>query len=571
LEAAEEKVHPKQPDGTPCRAKRNQKEILQDDSPGLSPPKNLSILQGTLLSTPTSSSFLQPMRVPPSGDSDPTPPEAQAAWSAKDSVPLARTEPDPNAERHLALRQRQQLEARLLKAEAELQERQILQEQLQAQVQALRSQLAQTELQSRKQQQQIELLQLKAQPPADPTLEAERQALQQQVAEQQKLLQEREHTLQQLQQSLADQAVQMAERDAQIAARQRLNDRQRQDIEALQEQIEQLRLAHAQERRQWEHRLQELQASLLEAQDLAEKRVEMLQRFKAELCLARTQIAETQTELSSLRALHGDQQAAWQEQREHLEARLAGYAETEAEAEQRWQEQRQELESALAEAQAQLAALQAQQEQLRQGSLDQQQLQQQWQAQAQALQAALSQAQAEIVHWQQEHRHLQEQHVQAQQHLSVLEQQLQAALAQLAAQPDWQPELRSAQTTIAHLQEQTEALQAQAEKQMEQMKALQAERAALYEENRSLKDKYDQQQMHVLSLKAALERKGQDIPPRVSGVETNASGTLTRTEPLSQASSPAHAAKPTIQPLPRPLPARVGKRAVDLPRFLPRP
>jgi len=60
------------------------------------------------------------MRAPSSGDSDPTFPEAQAGQSAKDSVPLTRTESDPNPERHSALRQRQQLEARLLEAEAEL-------------------------------------------------------------------------------------------------------------------------------------------------------------------------------------------------------------------------------------------------------------------------------------------------------------------------------------------------------------------------------------------------------------------------------------------------------------------
>ena len=499
------------------------------------------------------------MRAPSSGDSDP---KAQAGGSAKDSVRGARTESDPDTERHLA--QRQQLENRLLKAEAELQERRVLQEKLQAEVQALRSQLAQAELQSRKQQQQIELLQLKAQPSADAGLEAECCALRQKVAEQEKTLQERERVLQQLQQTLAEQKVQISEQEAQLAARQRLNDRQRQDIEALQEQIEQLRLAHAQERRQWEHRQQELQASLLEAQDVAEKRVEMLQRFKAELCLARTQIAEAQAELSSLRALYSDQQAAWQEQREHLEARLAGYAETEAEAEQRWREQRQELEAALAEAQAQLAALQAQQEHLHQGSQEQQRLQQQWQAQAEALQAALSQAQAEIAHWQQEHRRLQERYAQAQQHLSNLEQQLQAALEQLAAQPDWQPQLHSAQATILHLQEEIAALSTQLDKQAEQIKTLQAERADLWEENRSLREKYEQQQMHVLSLKAALERKGLDVSPRA---DTSGAPARTEVQGLRSASANGQALspKPPIQP------ARASKRAVDLPRFLPRP
>lgn len=512
LGTSEARARPKQADSTPRRAE--QQEILQDHPSGLNPPKNLSILQGTLSFAPASSSLLQSMRAPSSGDSDPILSETHAGCSA--------SEPDPNTEHHLALRQQQPLESRLLKAEAELQERRVLQEQL--------------------------------------------QALHQKVAEQEKALQEREHLLQQLQQTLAAQKVQISDQEAQLAARQRLNERQRQDIEALQEQIEQLRLAHAQERRQWEQRQQELQASLLEAQDVAEKRVEMLQRFKAELSLARTQIAETQAELSSLRALYSDQQAAWQEQREHLEARLAGYAETEAEAEQRWREQRQELEAALAEAQAQLAALQAQQEHLRQGSREQQQLQQQWQAQAEALQVALSQAQAEVTRWQQEHRHLQEQYAQAQQHLSAMERQLQAALEQLAAQPDWQPQLRSAQATILHLQEEIATLSTQLEKQAEQIKALQGERAALWEENRSLREKYEQQQMHVLSLKAALERKGLDVPPRA-----DTSSALTRTESLGQALSPTPAAKPTIQPLAQPLPSRASKRAVDLPRFLPRP
>ncbi|MGY2710266.1 chromosome segregation ATPase [Thermostichus sp. OS-CIW-39] len=512
LGTSEARARPKQADSTPRRAE--QQEILQDHPSGLNPPKNLSILQGTLSFAPASSSLLQSMRAPSSGDSDPILSETHAGCSA--------SEPDPSTERHLALRQQQPLESRLLKAEAELQERRVLQEQL--------------------------------------------QALHQKVAEQEKALQEREHLLQQLQQTLAAQKVQISDQEAQLAARQRLNERQRQDIEALQEQIEQLRLAHAQERRQWEQRQQELQASLLEAQDVAEKRVEMLQRFKAELSLARTQIAETQAELSSLRALYSDQQAAWQEQREHLEARLAGYAETEAEAEQRWREQRQELEAALAEAQAQLAALQAQQEHLRQGSLAQQQLQQQWQAQAEALQVALSQAQAEVTRWQQEHRHLQEQYAQAQQHLSAMERQLQAALEQLAAQPDWQPQLRSAQATILHLQEEIATLSTQLEKQAEQIKALQGERAALWEENRSLREKYEQQQMHVLSLKAALEHKGLDVPPRA-----DTSSALTRTESLGQALSPTPAAKPTIQPLAQPLPSRASKRAVDLPRFLPRP
>ncbi|MFS8865794.1 hypothetical protein NW853_09145, partial [Synechococcus sp. H55.11] len=65
----------------------------------------------------------------------------------------------------------------------------------------------------------------------------------------------------------------------------------------------------------------------------------------------------------------------------------------------------------------------------------------------------------------------------------------------------------------------------------------------------------EQQQMHVLSLKAALERKGLDVPPRAD------------TSRPAGASDQALSPKPPIQPLP----ARASKRAVDLPRFLPRP
>jgi len=70
--------------------------------------------------------------------------------------------------------------------------------------------------------------------------------------------------------------------------------------------------------------------------------------------------------------------------------------------------------------------------------------------------------------------------------------------------------------------------------------------------------------MHVLSLKAALERRGLEIPARVDGVAKGA-------DTPKGAESPAslQAAKPALQP--RPLLARAGKRAVDLPRFLSRP
>lgn len=81
--------------------------------------------------------------------------------------------------------------------------------------------------------------------------------------------------------------------------------------------------------------------------------------------------------------------------------------------------------------------------------------------------------------------------------------------------------------------------------------------------------------MHLLSLKTALERKGIDIPPRAGAAAPNAADTPTRSESLAslQAAKPKSAlwTPSRLREQSRPLLARPDKRAVDLPRFLPRP
>ena len=153
-----------------------------------------------------------------------------------------------------------------------------------------------------------------------------------------------------------DWQVQLVDLESQLSVRQKLNDRQRRDIESLQEQLEQQQLELARTNRQWEEKYEHLQADLVEERDIAQKRVETTQRFKAELSLSRTSVVEAQTELSALKQDYVRERDDWAEERESLHARLAGYSETEAESIQRWQEERETRDRQEAEYREQLDA-----------------------------------------------------------------------------------------------------------------------------------------------------------------------------------------------------------------------
>lgn len=151
-----------------------------------------------------------------------------------------------------------------------------------------------------------------------------------------------------------DAQARIAELENQIAVRNTLTERQRETIETLQAELENQQFAFSQERRQLEIKQQQLEADVLDWQATAQKRAESVQRFKAELSLARTSITELDNELRSVHSIFETQQAEWERCRETLQARLDGYAETEAEALQRWQAAEASLCEQLNQAQAQL-------------------------------------------------------------------------------------------------------------------------------------------------------------------------------------------------------------------------
>ncbi len=146
----------------------------------------------------------------------------------------------------------------------------------------------------------------------------------------------------------------IAELENQIVIRNTLTERQRETIETLQAELENQQFAFSQERRQLELKQQQLEADVLDWQATAQKRAESVQRFKAELSLARTSITELDNELRNVHSIFETQQAEWERCRETLQARLDGYAETETEALQRWQAAEASLCEQLNQAQAQL-------------------------------------------------------------------------------------------------------------------------------------------------------------------------------------------------------------------------
>jgi chromosome segregation ATPase len=411
-----------------------------------------------------------------------------------------------------AVRQRQDVEAKLIKAESELQTRTQSNAQLQEEVAQLKAQLAKAEQQAKKRQSAAKK---EAAASSDAILHKEKQAwevalvekeeriatLQARLAEwetkqNQSLSAAESAALENVQAANQTLQARVTELEAQVAARQKLNERQRVDIESLQAQLEQQQLSLAQERRQWEQQQQEWQARLLEAQDLAQRRIDMLQRFKAELSLARTQIAESQQELSQLNSLHTSQQAAWQEQREHLEARLAGYAETEAETGQRWQEERQLYEEQIQSLKTQLQGIHSQY---------QQQLEQQHQEQ-QVLVQQLHQADERCRQLQQVQENLATQYDDAQKQVEELQQLTDNLQVRLQEYEDLLPDLLTAQDRLQDLEQQKQLLEATLAERSHELQSQFAFVAEKDAEMQLLRDKISEQQQHNLRLKAALER-----------------------------------------------------------------
>ncbi|MDX2271857.1 MAG: hypothetical protein NW237_07890 [Cyanobacteriota bacterium] len=483
---------------------------LADPTLPLRPAENITILQGNL---PLSSS---------------SPTQGPCMASSPASQPDAQSDVDLHSQLETAIQQRQRLEARLLKLEAQLQERQQTCEHLTQEVTHLRQTLSQHEIAAQKRREQFEMQQasqsadlvatVALREQAIDQLQAQVQILEQQLASQEQKLQTLAQAEAHLQTHRTDHhqlLLKVSDLESQVAARQKLNERQRQDIETLQEQLQQQQLAMAQERRQWETRQQETQVALIEAQDLAQKRVDMLQRFKAELSLARTQIAETQQELSQLKSLHANQQAAWLEQREHLEARLAGYAETESEIEQRWQEQKQEWQTTLWQAQAQIADLN---------------------------QRLSHYEQLNLPH------PLTPNHAEDGEQAGDPSPEMLAQLASLQAQvTEYQtllPELLSAQSQVKHLEQENSRLAQELSQQSADLERQTGYQSQMEAEIQILKEKITEQQQHHLRLKLALERS-----PTKESVEP----TLTHKPPA---------------PPPQRVPRRITQRGIDLPGFL---
>ncbi len=442
----------------------------------LSHEQNLSILQGTF-SDPTvdpGSTSLETLNSSVCPDSS----VDSFVYPAAAMNPSAIPDPDPSQESHTrenllqsrlekAVRQRQEVEAHLMKLEAEAKAQKLAHQQ-------------------------------------------ELDQLRQRIAQQDKVLQKQ--SPQQLQlgdPGKAELETQIQNLTAQLETRQRLNERQRQDIERLQAQIQQKDLDTQQLQRQWESRQQELHIALVEAEDLAQKRVDMLQRFKAELALARTQTSELEAELKQLKSLHASQQAAWHEQREHLEARLQGSFETEAEAEQRWQELRQELEEVIANQKEQIQILEqqllAQSAQGREGQHRQQILEQRL-AQTETMLAAAQAQQTQL---------------QAQFHLDQAEildlnNRLAVMGSRLTESQSRLPELLETQRKLQQAEERRAGLEHKLAQQTQILLAQGNTMQDLEAEIQLLTQKLNDQQQHNLRLKAALDRnpgRDQDLKP----------------------------------------------------------
>lgn len=275
-------------------------------------------------------------------------------------------------------------------------------------------------------------------------------------------------------QSRVELQARLQELEDQLAIRQKLNDRQRSDIESLEEQVERLQLERAQERRQHDEQLVQVKAELQDAKDVAQKRVEALQRFKAELSLSRTTATEAQHGLSALNQQYLGEKAAWMEQRELLEARLAGYEETEAEAVQRWQEERAEHEVAVQESDRQLqeALERCQLLQAKVAELESQQA---------TLQTNLTSTQAE--------RDTCQSRIQS----------LEASMAELESKT-----VAAEEAAISN--ERLQAAELQASEQEDQLKDARKHLKQLESEVGSWKEKFANLQMHNMRLKKALER-----------------------------------------------------------------
>ncbi len=367
-----------------------------------------------------------------------------------------------------------------------------------------------------------------------------------------------EHELTVLKQEHQDYQVQISDLEAQVVARQKLNERQRQDIDYLQDQLEQQKLAMAQERRQWEHQQQDLQVALVEAQDLAQKRIDMLQRFKAELSLARTQATEAETELNHLKHHFAEQESLWREHNDSLEARLAGYAETEAETEQRWHEEQAELQHTLAELKDQLSSYQQLLEDREQQHHNQLH---QWDTERQRLLQQVEQTKTELT--------LQRQHYEA---LQEYQEQLQAKLVQLESKvPDLETQLSEYQTLLPDLlatQQQLKDLEQERDHYKEtlslQHREIEVHTASATElsaEVRYLRDKIAEQQQHNLRLKAALERavsRDRVNSNTHSTPRTKPPQSLTVTDPAQKEGPLSHAIHSR----------RARDQGIDLPNFL---
>ncbi|MGK7911416.1 MAG: hypothetical protein AB4050_08025 [Synechococcus sp.] len=275
-------------------------------------------------------------------------------------------------------------------------------------------------------------------------------------------------------QSRVDMQARLQELEEQLAIRQKLNDRQRTDIESLEEQLERLKLERAQDGRQHDEQLVQLKAELQDAKDIAQKRVEAVQRFKAELSLSRTTATEAQQGLNALRQQYLGEKAAWTEQRELLEARLTGYEETEAEAAQRWQEEREEQQIAEQERDRQKQAAIEHSEHL--------------QAQVSELESRNEALQTELTTLQAERESLQTQVSALEERLADLENRAQA----------------NEQAAISN--ERLQAAEQQASELAEQLTDSRRDLKQLESEVGDWKEKFANQRMHTMRLKKALER-----------------------------------------------------------------
>lgn len=275
-----------------------------------------------------------------------------------------------------------------------------------------------------------------------------------------------------------------AELESQLAVRQKLNDRQRHDIESLQEQLERQQLEAARESRQWTERYEQLQTDLVEARDVAQKRVETTQRFKAELSLSRTSVVELQTELNGLKQQVAGERAAWMEQRELMEAQLAGYEETEVESAQRWQEEREAVQRELQEQRQQLQELGQQLQAWRQRC---EAAEQQW--------AELEDRLGDRDRLQAQNQWLTEQSEQLQNQNQLLAEQVEQLQTQLS---EWE--------VLAGVQEQLQASERRNQELLKESSEARSLLPRLETEVARWKEKFASLQMQHMRLKSALER-----------------------------------------------------------------